>query len=237
MKISIVIPAYNEEHYIGPCIQSVQEQHSEDIFEIIVVDNGSTDETMATAKKFRGVTVLHEPKKGPSHARQRGFIEAKGNYIAFIDADTRVPAEWIDKIKKEFAKDPALVCLSGPFRYYDLPPVQKFFAELLWDLSAKPTYWLTGFMALFANCVIKREALAQIGGLDTTIAFYGDDTNLAWRLSKIGKVKFLMGFYILGSGRRLAKEGLIKTFFLYGISYLSVTFFHKPPTKDYNDIR
>jgi glycosyltransferase involved in cell wall biosynthesis len=237
MKISIVIPAYNEEHYIGPCIQSVQEQHSEDIFEIIVVDNGSTDETMATAKKFRGVTVLHEPKKGPSHARQRGFIEAKGDYIAFIDADTRIPAEWIDKIKKEFVKDPALVCLSGPFRYYDLPPVQKFFAELLWDVSAKPTYWLTGFMALFANCVIKREALAKIGGLDTTIAFYGDDTNLSWRLSKIGKVKFLMGFYILGSGRRLAKEGLIKTFFLYGISYLSVAFFHKPPTKDYNDIR
>ena len=237
MKISIVIPAYNEEHYIGPCIQSVQEQHSEDIFEIIVVDNGSTDETMTTAKKFHGVIVLHEPKKGPSHARQRGFMEAKGDYIAFIDADTRVPAGWINKIKNEFAKDQNLVCLSGPFRYYDLPPMQKFFAELLWSISAKPTYWLTGFMALFANCVIKRAALAQIGGLDTTIAFYGDDTNLAWRLSKVGKVKFLMEFYILGSGRRLAKEGLIKTFFVYGISYLSVAFFHKPPAKGYNDIR
>ncbi len=237
MKISIVIPAYNEERYIGPCIQSIQEQHSDDIAEIIVVDNGSTDGTLATAKKFRGVTVLHESKKGPSHARQRGFIEAKGDFVAFIDADTRIPAGWIAAIKKEFGRDPNLVCLSGPFRYYDLPPLQKFFAELLWGITAPPTYWLTGFMALFANCVIKRDALAKIGGLDTTIAFYGDDTNLAWRLSKVGKVKFLMSFYIFGSGRRLIHEGLIKTFFLYGISYLSVAFFHKPPEKEYNDIR
>ena len=114
MKISVVIPAYNEEHYIGPCIQSVQEQHSEDIVEIIVVDNGSKDDTVATAKKFKGVTVLQESKKGPSHARQLGFTQATGDHIAFIDADTRVPAGWVDRIKKEFAKDPALVCLSGP---------------------------------------------------------------------------------------------------------------------------
>jgi glycosyltransferase involved in cell wall biosynthesis len=237
MKISIVIPAYNEEHYIGPCIQSIQEQHSDDIIEIIVVDNGSTDGTLATAKKFHGVATLHESKKGPSYARQRGFLEAKGDFIAFVDADTRIPPGWIDTIKKEFARDPKLVCLSGPFRYYDLPPLQKFFAELLWDITATPTYWLTGFMALFANCVIKRDALEKIGGLDTTISFYGDDTNLAWRLSKVGKVKFHMNFYILGSGRRLAREGLIKTFFLYGISYLSVAFFHKTPQKGYNDIR
>ena len=237
MKISIVIPAYNEEHYIGPCIQSVQEQHSEDIIEIIVVDNGSSDNTMATAKKFRGVTVLREPKKGPSHARQLGFTHARGDYVAFIDADTRLPAGWTDTVRKEFGKDPALVCLSGPFRYYDLPPLQKFFAELLWGITAPVTYWLVGFMALFANCVVRRQALVRIGGLDTTIAFYGDDTNLAWRLSKVGKVKFLMGFYILGSGRRLAQEGLIKTFYLYGASYLTMAFFHKPPEKEYNDVR
>jgi GT2 family glycosyltransferase len=129
------------------------------------------------------------------------------------------------------------VCLSGPFHYYDLPPFQKFFAELLWDITAAPTYWLIGFMALFANCVIKREALTKIGGIDTSIAFYGDDTSLAWRLSKIGKVKFVMSFYILGSGRRLIHEGLIKTFYFYGISYLSMAFFHKPPEKEYTEIR
>ncbi|HUC01292.1 MAG TPA: glycosyltransferase family A protein [Candidatus Paceibacterota bacterium] len=235
MKISVVIPAYNEEHYIGPCIQSVQEQHSADIFEIIVVENGSTDNTLAAAKKFRGVTAIHEPKKGLSNARQRGFLEAKGDHVAFIDADSRIPAGWADIVKKEFARDPGLVCLSGPFHYYDLPPLQKFFAELLWDITAMPTYWLTGFMALFANCVVRREALAKIGGIDTRIAFYGDDTNLAWRLSKVGKVKFTMKFYILGSGRRLAQTGLIRTFWRYGTSYLSMALLHRSPGADHYD--
>ncbi|HEY5220716.1 MAG TPA: glycosyltransferase family A protein [Candidatus Paceibacterota bacterium] len=237
MKISVVIPAYNEEHYIGPCIQSVQEQHSDDIVEIIVVDNGSKDSTVVAAKKFRGVTVLQESKKGPSFARQLGFTKATGDHVAFIDADTRVPVGWVDRIKKEFAKDPALVCLSGPFHYYDLPPMQKFFAELLWSISAAPTYWIVGFMALFANCVIQRDALQKIGGIDTSIAFYGDDTNIAWRLSKVGKVKFLMGFYILGSGRRLIHDGLIKSFYVYGISYVKMAYSHKTTTKEYNDIR
>lgn len=237
MKISVVIPAYNEEHYIGPCIQSIQEQHSENIAEIIVVDNGSTDGTLATAKKFHGVTVLREPKKGPSYARQRGFLAATGELVAYVDADTRVPSGWINTIEKEFSQDPRLVCLSGPFRYYDLPPFSKFLAELLWAITAKPTYWITGFMALFANCVIRRDALARIGGIDTSIAFYGDDTNIAWRLSKVGAVKFMMSFYVLGSGRRLMHDGLLKTFFRYGVSYLSMAFFHTPPKKDYNDIR
>ena len=238
MKISIVSPPTTKNIISVPASKACKSEHCDDIFEIIVVDNGSTDETMATAKKYRGVTVLRELQKGPSHARQRGFMEAKGDHIAFIDADTRVPAGWIDTIKKEFARDPDLVCLSGPFRYYDLAPFQKFLAELLWGITAAPTYWLTGFMALFANCVVKREALAKIGGLDTTIAFYGDDTSLAWRLSKVGKVKFLMNFYLFGSGRRLAHEGLIKTFSLYGISYLSMAFFHKTPMKKgYTEIR
>lgn len=237
MKISIVIPAYNEQHYIGPCIQSIQELQSKDILEIIVVDNNSTDATIETAKKFQGVTVLSEPQKGPAYARQRGFLASKGDYVAFVDADSRVPRGWVEKIKTEFTKDPALVCLSGPFRYYDLPPVKKFFAELLWAVAAKPVYWVTGFAALFANCVVKRSALAKIGGIDTSVAFYGDDTNISWRLSKVGKVKFLLRFYAFGSGRRLTKEGLIKTFSYYAISYFVMALFHKAPKKEYSEVR
>ena len=188
-------------------------------------------------KNFPGVRVVHEPDKGLTKARQRGLVEAKGDFVAYLDADTRMPPGWAATVKKEFARNPKMVCLSGPFHYYDLPPVQKFFAEGLWSITAPLTYGIIGFMVLGANFVAKRDALMQIGGFDTTIAFYGEDTDIAWRLSKVGKVVFSMRFSIIGSGRRLIKEGLIKTFWRYAINFYSTALHHKPRTEKYNDIR
>ena len=237
MKISLIIPAYNEEHYIGPCLESVMTQRSKDIAEVIVVDNGSTDGTIAMVKKFPEVKILSELKKGPTYARQRGFMEAKNELVAYIDADTRIPPDWAAIAEKEFTKNPKLVSLSGPFRYYDLPPFKKLLAEGLWRLSAMPTFWMTGYMILGANFIVKRAALEKVGGFDTDIIFYGDDTNLAWRLSKVGTVKFNMNFFILGSGRRLTQDGLVKTFYLYAINYLWMATRHKPLTEQYKDVR
>jgi GT2 family glycosyltransferase len=92
-------------------------------------------------------------------------------------------------------------------------------------------------MVLGANFIAKREALQKIGGFDTSIKFYGEDTNIALRLSKVGKAKFKMRFFILGSGRRLVDEGLVKTFWRYAMNYYTVAFHEKPHTADYKDIR
>ncbi len=237
MKISIVIPAYNEEKYIGDCLQSVIANRTDEILEIIVINNASTDGTAAVAQKFSGVRVIAEPQKGLTKARQRGLMEAKGDFVAYLDADTRMPPEWIATVKKEFSRNPNMVCLSGPFHYFDLPPMKKFFAETLWTITAPPTYWLVGFMVLGANFIATRDALQKIGGFDTTISFYGEDTNIAARLSKVGKVKFSIGFFIIGSGRRLTEEGLTRAFWRYAINYFSIALSHKPLTKQHNDIR
>ncbi len=237
MKISIVVPAYNEEKYIGDCLKSVIANRTEDIFEIIVVNNASTDGTAAVAQKFPEVRVVAEPQKGLTRARERGLLEAQGDFIAYLDADTRMPPGWTEIAEREFSQNPDMVCLSGPFHYFDLPPIKKFFAEALWTLTAPPTYWLVGFMVLGANFIVKREALQKIGGFDTTISFYGEDTNIAWRLSKVGKVKFSMKFFIIGSGRRLMEEGLIRTFSRYAMNYFSIAVQHKPHTEEYRDIR
>jgi GT2 family glycosyltransferase len=181
--------------------------------------------------------VVHEPRKSLTQARQRGLMEAKGDFVAYLDADTRMPAGWVATVKKEFSRNAEMVCLSGPFRYFDLPPAKKFVAEALWALTAPPTYWMVGFMVLGANFVAKREALVRIGGFDTAIAFYGEDTNIAARLSKAGKVKFSMGFFIFGSGRRLIEEGLARTFSRYAVNYFSAALRHQPYTKQYRDIR
>lgn len=237
MKISLVIPAYNEEKYISPCLESVVKNRTDDILEVIVVNNASTDNTTAVAESFPGVRVVNEPDKGLTKARQRGLMEAKGDLVAYIDADTMMPPGWADEAIKEFSRYPEMVCLSGPFHYYDLPPVQKFLAESLWEIGAPITYLITGFMVLGANFIAKRDALEKIGGFDTTIAFYGEDTDIALRLSKVGKVKFAMKFFILGSGRRLIDEGLFKTFYRYVLNYFSIAFKKKPHTQEYKDIR
>lgn len=237
MKISIVIPAYNEEKYIGDCLKSIMENRTDDFLEVIVVDNASTDATAATAGKFPGVRVVSEPQKGLTRARQRGLAEAKGELVAYLDADTRMPPGWAATVQREFARRPDMVCLSGPFHYYDLPPAKKALAEGLWAVTAMPVFWTIGFMVLGANFVAKRGALLKIGGFDTTISFYGEDTNIAWRLSKVGKVKFSMGFYILGSGRRLLEEGVVRTFWRYGVNYLAGALWHKPATEGHKDIR
>lgn len=118
MKVSVVIPAYNEEAYLAECLQSIVDQE-EPADEIIVVDNNSTDNTMKLAKSF-GARVVRETQQGMIPARNRGFDEAQYEIIARTDADTRVPSDWIKRIKTAFSKDSELVALSGPASFYNM---------------------------------------------------------------------------------------------------------------------
>ncbi len=238
MKLSFVIPAHNEEHYLGHCLESIlREAEKQDwTYEVLVVDNASTDGTRALAESFPQVRVVSEPRKGLTRARERGRLEAKGEILAYIDADSRLSKNWF-RILKEAFRDPGLVCLSGPYRYYDLAKIRKYFAELGWWLSAPVTYRLVGYMVLGGNFAARREALARMGGFDTSIRFYGEDTNIAWRLHRLGKVVFRMDFFVWSSGRRLIEEGVLRAYSKYGLNFLWGVLFHKPLTKEYQDVR
>src|SRR3990167_7935979 len=109
MDVSLVIPAYNEEGFIGPCLDSVLKNAPGKFKEIIVVDNASTDGTAKEASSRAGVRVVHEPLKGLTHARQKGLEASSSEYIAFIDADERIPPDWIEKIEYYFAHYPDAV--------------------------------------------------------------------------------------------------------------------------------
>jgi len=239
MRLSFVVPAYNEEHYLPDCLDAILKQTADlaEPAEIIVVNNASTDRTREVALSYPGVRVVDEMRKGLTFARQAGFAASTGELIANVDADTRLPSCWLSTAEHLFASHPDMVCLSGPFRYYDIDGVNRWIAEGLWWITAPLTYRITGFMVLGANFIAKRTALQQIGGFDTNISFYGEDTNLALRLSKVGKVRFAMNFYILGSARRILKEGLAKTFWVYGMNYCAIAFRKGPYTKVHKDIR
>jgi glycosyltransferase involved in cell wall biosynthesis len=237
MKISIVIPAYNEAKYLKRTIDHVLMYKDQSLPEIIVVDNNSTDNTFEIARSFPMVKVFKEPKKGVAFARQKGFLESKGDIVAFLDADTSISENWFRQITKEFENNPRLVCLSGPWGCFDVGVFYKISIFLYWLFLAMPSYFFIGYMAVGGNMAIRRHALESVGGFDETIAFYGDDTDIARRLNKIGKVKFSLNFRVSASGRRFKGQGMINTGFLYVVNFLSEVFLHRPATKTYRDIR
>src|SRR5581483_3716507 len=142
MKLSVVVPAYNEEKYIGRCLESIIEEAGHDVFEIIVVDNASTDNTAAVAKKYKGVRVVREDRKGLTRARQAGLMAAKGDLIAYIDADSMVKPDWFHKVRREFEKNPKLACLSSPYSLYDASKWKRIATWAYWNLIGYPTYKL-----------------------------------------------------------------------------------------------
>ena len=87
------------------------------------------------------------------------------------------------------------------------------------------------------NFVLRKSALDKVGGFNTSIDFYGEDTDIACRMCEVGDVKFSFSFPIYSSGRRLAKEGIFTTGCRYAVNYLWTICFHRPFTETSTDIR
>jgi glycosyltransferase involved in cell wall biosynthesis len=258
MRLSFVVPAYNEEAYLPACLESILSQidlaptNLTAACEIIVVNNASTDRTREVALRYPGVTVVDEPRKGLTFARQAGFAASTGDLIANVDADSRLTPGWVDKVLSTFAKSEAeaaadpetriLAAFSGPLVYYDLTPRQRVLVHVFY-LTAWTTYAINryilrvGSMVQGGNFVVNRAALEAIGGFNTAISFYGEDTDIARRLNTVGEVRFTFDLKMSSSARRLKSEGMLTMAARYSINYLWTTFFKRPFTDTYVDIR
>jgi glycosyltransferase involved in cell wall biosynthesis len=236
MKISLIIPAHNEEKYIGRCLESAIKNSDNKFHEIIVVDNVCTDKTQQIVSKFPSVTLVKENKKGTSAARHAGYKAASGDILAFIDADTRMSKGWVEKIEREFNKNPKLACMSGPYTYYDVSPVENFFIRTYWPLYTAAGA-VTECIVIGGNFAIRKSILDKMQGFDTSIEFYGDDTDVARRASQFGTVYFNPFFVMPTSARRFKSQGLVKTASLYVLNFFSQALLHKSATKKHKDIR
>lgn len=236
LSISLVIPAFNEEAYLGKCLDAVMANVKGRACEIIVVDNDSTDGTAKVARGYPGVTYVFEPEKGITKARQRGYRSARGEIVAYVDADTRPPAGWIEQIDAQFGGNEKLACLSGPYSFYDLNGLRRRLAEG-WFVAARPLYGIIGYMVVGGNFAIRRTVLDAMGGFDASIEFYGEDADIAKRARKFGKVLFSPRFVMPTSGRRLQQQGYLKSAGIYFINFFSIVLRGKPATHDYTDIR
>ncbi|HEX5448035.1 MAG TPA: glycosyltransferase family A protein, partial [Candidatus Saccharimonadales bacterium] len=112
LTLTIVIPAYNEENYLGACLDSIAEQ-SVMPDRVIVVDNNSTDKTVEIAKSYDFVRVITETNQHQSFAQATGFDAARSDILGRIDADTVLPVEWVRNVKAHFEREPSLAAITG----------------------------------------------------------------------------------------------------------------------------
>jgi len=112
--VSVIIPCYNHAHFLSTAIQSVQSQTYPNI-EIIVVDDGSTDETKNVAENFSNVRYLYQTNAGLSASRNKGIKESKGQYLLFLDADDWLYPDAVATNMDYFFKNPALAFISGSY--------------------------------------------------------------------------------------------------------------------------
>jgi glycosyltransferase involved in cell wall biosynthesis len=206
VKISVIIPAFNEEKFLGNCLLSLKEQDFKD-FEIIVVDNNSTDKTAEIAKKF-GAILISEKNQGVAFARNKGAKIAKGEILVFTDADTILPKNWLLRIKEEFEEDKELIAFGGSCEFYSGPISARLASKfLLKPFLILDKFFSGGFNLMGCNMAIKREAFFRIGGFNENLKL-NEDVEISYRLRKLGKIKFDPNFKVKTSGRRF-RHGLI----------------------------
>jgi len=203
--ISVVVCAKNEEKYIKKCLQCLKRQTMKP--EIIVVDGNSTDKTYDIAKKYADKIVREKKHEGIAKARNLGWKTAKGDIIAYCDADCLPPNDWIEKISK-LMKDN--ICIFGPLIPYDARIEARIGLKVWGDLFLRAISKLDYPCICASNAAFKKEILKK----HPFRLNFLEDFDLGNRLRKVGKVKCCKELYMLISARRF-KKGFHRTAFKY----------------------
>ena len=223
MNISVVIPAYNEEKRIGACIKALLEG-SEKPFEIIVADGMSSDNTVQIARDL-GAIVVNNEKRHAAGGRNEGIKAARGDVIAFIDADCEPDKDWLREIHRAFEEDD----IDGLGTYIEAAKSDNKYEQFWGHLSLQilmsygdEPYYVenkslnTAFIT--ASCAYKRSLLQKLNGFSDFFANNAEDIDLCWRAVDAGaKLKYVPSAKIVAHSPDNLK-GIRKKSFRNGVS-------------------
>ncbi len=182
--ISVVVPAYNNQNTIGLCLDALLAQTApRESYEVIVVDDGSTDAT-AQAADARGVRVIRQPNRGPGAARNTGAQQGTGEIIIFVDADSVPDEHFVEKLAAPFC-DPEIAGASGEKKNRQSNLWARF-VQAEYDykyerIAAHPTIDFVDS----STAAYRRKVFLGNGGFDTMM-MEAEDTELSFRLSERG---------------------------------------------------
>jgi peptidoglycan/xylan/chitin deacetylase (PgdA/CDA1 family) len=209
MKISIIVPARNEEQFIAKCLASLKDQTYKGDYEIVVVDNCSTDRTAEIARSFGVKVIKADKEKNVFYARQAGANATNGDIIVQADGDTLYPRHWLEKIAAKFKTHPEAVALSGRFLYREKFTwalvelnVRNYLNKISTALFGRP------FLVCGATFAFRREAFVAVGGYKD-IPYSADQHGITTKFRKLGKILYDEKIYVLTSARSVRQPCFI----------------------------
>lgn len=221
--LSVVIPAYNEEDRIVRCLESLAAQRTRRPFEVIVVDNGSTDGTAAAARRFwerLAIRVLREPRKGRGAARRLGWEAARGALVFSTDADAVLPPDWLERGARALLADPGVAAVTGPALIDDCTAITNALHNVglnLWRRCSSAVL-LGRTYVRGANFAARKSAYEAAGGFDA-LADAQEDMDLSFRLEEYGRILFVPRMSVIVSGRRF-RDGFLRGFADYPRAFI-----------------
>ncbi len=236
--ISVVIPTYNEEKYIGDLLKSIKKQTYKN-YEVIIGDYKSKDRTREIARKY-GAKIASTNKKGFSEGKNAGLKKAKGEIIAFIDADFTLSKRVFEEVVETFEKYPDVIAVQPRvFARRKALPYQKYnkfkiFAKMQ-NLISYFSFMTSTPQA--APCVFLRSfVVKKVGGFDENIDIL-EDIDFYRRTRKFGKYRLINAKAGMCM-RRLAKHGIA---YVYLFKYFPAAIYNSLKLKtnkiEYNPIR
>lgn len=192
LTVSVVIPVKDDAAVLIACLRALSLQ-SQRMLEIIVVDNGSTDASALVATRA-GAVVIPELKRGIAAASGTGYDAARGDIIARVDADTVVPADWIETVMKEFDRRPDVDAVTGGAYFLDGPTWLRRPAALVY-LGA---YFFFAGLALShvpvfgSNLAMRRQAWVDVRDEVHASEAVHDDFDLSYHLGRRHRIRFLV---------------------------------------------
>jgi len=223
-KISVIIPTLNEEGFIEHLLKNILEQNGQR--EIIVSDSGSTDKTEDIVKEFiknnpsKNIKFIRVPIKGVGAARNYGAKHAAGNYVAFIDADSEIPPDFLQNASAEMLARGIDIAWCE-IKTNSPRKIDRFMFRVqniihrLFQFLKLPVCGGTGI-------IIKKNLHEEIGGFNENMS-HSEDSDYCHKASKKGIFKMLQSTFIVVSMRRFEKEGRWNLWLKYiklGLAYL-----------------
>lgn len=210
-RVSVVMPVLNEEEFLEETLRTLRAQTFTD-YELIVVDNGSTDRSREIAARYADRVIL-EPQRGYDVALHRGIREAQGELIVQADADTLYPPHWLARMVRAL-EGKGVVCAYGPWAFRESPRWRRPLEAALCLATQSLTHALGFCQTTGFNMGFRREAYERVGGYPALRRLSAMNVRLGLRLRRVGRVRLVPKMLVYTSNRAVRKRGALRHWLL-----------------------